>query len=504
MKPASTPIATPLDAWAAAVAVLAALPTDAAGLRRLDEPTLLKLNSLSASAARLLGSGSAIIAGEIAHRSRPALGMNGLAQRTGHRTPERFLAATTGATKQQVLTALSAGKLLVEIADDGAVDEITGEVQCPSQPWLRPVASAVSAGDLSTSAAQSIGTGLGFPNSAVMAKQLELAAAQLVGEARAGLDADRLWKRAREVRDELDVAGITVREDERRALRGLTHYELPGGGGRATWTMDPETYAIFKETYDRSTSPKLGGVRFVSEKQVSKAAAINADERTPAQLASDAFLQLIQLGAAADPTCMLGTGAPVIRITVAESALEAGIGFGRIEGQADPVSLQTVERLLCGGDQLRMGFDPVANVLDLEKEQRLFSRRQREVLSVKFGGCMDPGCDRPPSWCEAHHILHWARDKGKTLLENGILLCTWHHLKYHNEGYEIERDDLGQYWLIPPKTRNPYQKPLAMPLKSRALDDVWRTQAARRAGRRGTQRCTPSAEPRPDRSAPAN
>jgi hypothetical protein len=478
MSPTTAPTLDPLDAWAGVLVALEQVPTDALALRGLDEKKLLQINDLQAQASRRLGAGGAVIAGEVAHRSRPALGMSGLAQRTGFRTPERLITQTTGVTKRQALTALSAGKLMAEIADDGAVDEVSGEVLSPTQPWLRAVASAVSAGQISVSAAQSIGSGLGYPNSAVTTAQLEVAAGRLVDEAIGGMDADRLWKRARDARDELDVAGVKVRETELLELRGITHFPLAAGGGKAIWTMDPETYAAFTDIYNRSTSPKLGGVRFVSKVQSGRAATIGADERTPVQLASDAFLQLVKLGADTSPDFLLGSGAPIIRITVAEEALETGIGFGKIEGQDEPVSMDTVQRLLCGGDSIRMGFDKQGNVLDLGAEQRLFSKRQREVLAVKFGHCMDPNCDRPPSWTEAHHIKQWVRDKGKTLIDNGILLCKWHHLKYHNEGYEIEVDASGGYWQIPPKSVDPEQKLVAMPLKSTAIADLWRRKAA--------------------------
>jgi hypothetical protein len=475
---ALTDIIDPLTAWSGVVAALESLPTDVASLRGLSEDMFLQINDLQAQASRRLGAGGALIAGEVAHRSRPALGMSGLAQRAGFRTPERLLTQTTGVTKQQAITALTAGKLMGEIADDGKVDAVTGEVLAATQPWLRPVASAVSAGRVSTSAAQAIGSGLGIPNSAVTADQLEVAAARLVGEVVAGMDADRVWKRARDARDELDVAGVKIREAELFETRGLSHFPLPTGGGKAIWTMDPETYAAFTDIYDRSTSPKRGGVRFVSKEQSERAATIAADDRTPVQLASDAMLQLMKLGADSNPNLLLGSGAPVIRITVAEEALDSGIGFGRIEGQDAPVSIDTVQRLLCGGDSIRMGFDRKGNVLDLEAEQRLFSKRQREVLAVKFGKCMDPSCERPPSWTEAHHLRQWVRDKGKTLIENGILLCKWHHLKYHNEGYEIEVDEDGNYWQIPPVSVDPQQERVAMPLKSTAIADLWRTRKA--------------------------
>lgn len=472
--------ASAVDSWSRVVAALEGLSRDPLVLRGVDERTVLAVNGLQARAARLLGAGAAVIAGEIAYRSRPALGMSGLAQRTGFRTPERFLTQTTGVTKQQAVRAVSAGSLMGEIAAEGGVDEVTGEVLVPPKPWLRPVAAAVAAGELSTAAAQVIGSGLGCPNSAVTAAQLETTAASLVAQALAGVDADRLARLARDARDELDAAGVALREEEARQARSLTHFPLPSGGGKAIWTMDPETYAEFVDVYNRATSPKLGGVRFVSADQAERARLIASDGRTAVQLASDALLQVLRLGAGANPAVLLGSGAPVIRITVREDDLQTGTGFGTIEGAgagaAGPgtaVSIPTVQRMLCGGESIRIGFDRHGTVMDVEREQRLYSKRQGEVLAVKFGGCMDPGCDRPPSWCERHHILQWKRDRGKTVIENGILLCRWHHLKYHNEGYEIERDSFGNYWQIPPARIDPERRRVAMPLKSNAIRRLW-------------------------------
>ncbi|WP_242419678.1 HNH endonuclease signature motif containing protein, partial [Frankia sp. CpI1-P] len=31
----------------------------------------------------------------------------------------------------------------------------------------------------------------------------------------------------------------------------------------------------------------------------------------------------------------------------------------------------------------------------------------RRALAARDRGCTFPGCDRPPSWCEAHHVIHW-------------------------------------------------------------------------------------------------
>jgi hypothetical protein len=59
---------------------------------------------------------------------------------------------------------------------------------------------------------------------------------------------------------------------------------------------------------------------------------------------------------------------------------------------------------------------------------------------VRDGGCRLPGCDRRHSWCDAHHIVHWA-EGGATALSNLILLCRQHHRTIHAGRARLEMDD---------------------------------------------------------------
>jgi hypothetical protein len=61
----------------------------------------------------------------------------------------------------------------------------------------------------------------------------------------------------------------------------------------------------------------------------------------------------------------------------------------------------------------------------------------RRALVVRDRSCAFPGCDRSPSWCDAHHIRHWA-DGGETALENLVLLCRRHHRIVHHGRFRIE------------------------------------------------------------------
>ena len=52
--------------------------------------------------------------------------------------------------------------------------------------------------------------------------------------------------------------------------------------------------------------------------------------------------------------------------------------------------------------------------------------------------CAYPGCDRPHTWCDAHHVVHWA-DGGPTALPNLLLLCRRHHRMVHQrDGFRLE------------------------------------------------------------------
>ena len=462
-----------LERYRAAAAVLAELPADAALYSAASESALLEANQLFATSQVFLRNGGALIAGQIAHRSAPELGSQGLAQRAGHRTAVQFVKATTGTTGRDAVTAVRVGELMREAAAEGEVDLVTGEVATPSQPWLAPVTQALGARTISIEAAEAIRSGLGTPTSAITADQLQDAATQLC-EAATRLDPDALTREAHAFRDEIDLDGVALREEERRQKRSLRLYVQPDGTTKLVWIMDPETAATVRDLYDRATSPKLGGVRFVDPERQSLADEILRDERTPDQIASDGFEQLLRLGADADPRFLLGSGAPVIRLTATKTAFERGTGPARIEGQFSPVSISSAWRLSCEGGVAGIVLDDAGLVLDFGREQRFFTRKQKEALAILWGGCACPGCDRPPSWTEAHHIVFWKRDNGETDLADGILLCRHHHLLFHNNGWEIQRDKNSRYWLIPPPERDPDQVPIELVSKNPAMRDLRR------------------------------
>jgi len=472
---ASSPLARTV---ALAVDALRAVPTTVPDYRVLDDSTLLTLNTLTAEAARLTHTHAALLAGEIAHRSAPELGSQGLAQRAGHRTAEQFVKVTHGSSGRAATTALRAGVLLAEMADEGSLDLATGDVSTPTQPWLREIAFALQSGSISVEQADAISFHLGVPNSAVTGEQLASLAAELCDTARvradgsAGLDVDHLVRLTRMRREELDLESVRLREDEQYDARAYKLIELPTGAGRLILELDPESLVLVKQTIHRAVSPKLRTVRFFDPTEKAKVDTILTDTRTPAQLGFDAIIQLLLLGANSNPAFLLGTGAPHIRVTTTLKALESGDGIVRVEGSSALMSMRTLKRLHCTGGVTALLFDEHLQPLDIGREQRLFTTAQRIVLAVLWGGCAAPGCDAPVSWCEAHHINEWAAHHGKTDVADGILLCKHHHLLFHNNGWHIRRNDHGEYWLIPPPTLDPDQTPRLLQPKTGNMRDL--------------------------------
>jgi hypothetical protein len=79
-------------------------------------------------------------------------------------------------------------------------------------------------------------------------------------------------------------------------------------------------------------------------------------------------------------------------------------------------------------------------------------------LAKRDGGCAFPGCDRPPSWCEAHHAGDPWACAGETNLDQGVLLCCFHHRLVHNTDWEVRIvDEIPEF--LPPAALDPDRRP---------------------------------------------
>ncbi len=119
------------------------------------------------------------------------------------------------------------------------------------------------------------------------------------------------------------------------------------------------------------------------------------------------------------------------------------LGFG------GPVSATTADLISCDSTLTAVIVDGAGAPLDVGRAERLFTPNIRKGLAVRDRGCAFPGCGRPVSWCDAHHIQPW-NSAGTTCVDNGVLLCRSHHTAIHHGGWQVYLGPDRHPWFIPP------------------------------------------------------
>lgn len=450
------------SSFRATASAVARFDSGAAAFAGLDDDQLLAAQESISLLQRQLDVIKAWSAAEIARRSGVELGYNGLARRKGFVNAEALLQSVTGATRADASKYVRMGRMMAGLDESPETGVLS---------WQGVLATSVESGSLSVEAANAIRTGL--DGASVPADDVGMVrAVEFLVDSASEVNADQLLRQAREQRDELDAGGIATRERERRELRYFGARRRPDGMVVGSFALADEDGALALAIYEQATGPRSVGPRFI-DPDGPVANTSDDDPRTGGQRAADAFIGLLRVGVDADPRFVFGHDRPSVRVLVNVDTLAARTGHGRIEGGTDPISFETIERHLCESGVIGVAFDGDGRCVNVGRDHRLFTKRQRIGLAARDGGCRFPGCERPPSWTEAHHIDYWGRDGGETNIDDGILLCRLHHLLIHNNHWQIRRDGAG-YSLIPPPEIDPKQVPRSMPSKQPLVRELTR------------------------------
>jgi hypothetical protein len=122
-----------------------------------------------------------------------------------------------------------------------------------------------------------------------------------------------------------------------------------------------------------------------------------------------------------------------------------------------PISSKTVERWACDCTMTRVLMQDSV-VIDVGRATRVIEGPRRRALNARDQHCVWPGCERPASWSDGHHLVHWCYG-GTSELENLVLLCHRHHRMVHEGDWQIVKTDEGQIVPIPPTvTFGPYPR----------------------------------------------
>ncbi|PXA70678.1 HNH endonuclease signature motif containing protein [Cryobacterium arcticum] len=150
------------------------------------------------------------------------------------------------------------------------------------------------------------------------------------------------------------------------------------------------------------------------------------DERTGGEKRAD-ILRGILTQVAQDPrTPTMGGMPPTVMVHVNATDLLKNSGVGWIDGVEGPVSMKSINQMIDNGGMQPIFFGGNGAVLGLGSKARCFSPLQRKAITARDGGCIIPGCTCPPQWCEVHHVEPWQYG-GRTHVDNGVLLCWYHH-----------------------------------------------------------------------------
>ncbi|MCG5465379.1 HNH endonuclease [Micromonospora sp. MED01] len=243
--------------------------------------------------------------------------------------------------------------------------------------------------------------------------------------------------------DLADAAAKAAMEAEAaRAARDrhLTLSEQTDGRLRLTGILDAETAGLLRAAIDPLTTPSGPD-----------------DQRSPGQRRHDALTDVCRLSLRTSDLPEHGNDPAQIVVISTYDALTAKLDAGTLDTGLT-LTPEAVRRLACDAGVLPAVLGGAGQILDVGRQRRLITGPLRRALVLRDRGCAFPGCDRPPRWCDAHHIEHWA-DGGLTSLANAVLLCGYHHRHIHHSDWSVRLGSDGHPEFTPPAWLDPEQVP---------------------------------------------
>ncbi|GAA1293153.1 HNH endonuclease signature motif containing protein [Pseudonocardia aurantiaca] len=192
-----------------------------------------------------------------------------------------------------------------------------------------------------------------------------------------------------------------------------------------------------------------------------KAAPLTADDaRTAAQRQADALADVCGFVLDHGDLPQAGGRRPHLNVLVRLEDLEhrcrsALLDFGGVPAPA------ALRMLACDAAVIPVVLGGTSQPLDVGRSTRTIPDGLRRAVAARGRGCEYPGCGRPPSWCEVHHVIPW-QDGGDTALHNCVMVCRAHHRLLHHSDWIVRlRHGLPEF--IPPVWIDPRRKPRAAP-----------------------------------------
>ncbi len=249
---------------------------------------------------------------------------------------------------------------------------------------------------------------------------------------------------------------------ERRALASAWFTGQFGSDGiaRGRFALPNLTFAMLKKHLDALSSPRrvaTGTGTDDDRAPTGPLAETTAHELPYGNRLGRALCELIE-HLPADGHPQQGVANATVVVTIDEAKLRAGAGEAVLD-TGGTISIGESRRLACNAGILPIVLAGTSKILDLGTTKRLFDRYQRLALATRDQGCVFPGCERPPAWTEAHHRIPWSRG-GPTDIDNGCLLCSFHHHLIHQGEWDLTVAPDGITEVVPPARIDPQRRPI--------------------------------------------
>jgi len=130
---------------------------------------------------------------------------------------------------------------------------------------------------------------------------------------------------------------------------------------------------------------------------------------------------------------------PEVSVLIDIETLRDGVHDNTVSETSDGVPLppDVIRRMACDADILPIVLGGDSEVLDVGREKRLATRRQRTALKNMYSTCGFPGCTVTFDACKIHHVTPWEHG-GTTNLDNLLPLCEReHHHLVHEGGWQL-------------------------------------------------------------------
>lgn len=324
-------------------------------------------------------------------------------------------------------------------ADLGSRRSLSGEFLPPIFP---AIAQAIAEGAISDQHAHVITKTIDALPAAVQADYDTAVEQTLVKQART-LDPIQLAHLAHGVADRLDPDGTLNTEADHARRRGLTLARRPDGSAHIEGELTSACTEALLSVLDATArpTPAADGAR---------------DPRSPAQRRHDGLLDALLLTLRSGQLPHTGGVATTIVLTMTVEQLQSRTGLVST-GHGSLISIEQALTLATDTRLIPVIFGTCKNVTAYGSTQRIFTEGQRLAMIARDQGCSFPACDTPPLWCQAHHITDYALG-GPTTIDNGTLLCGYHHREHEKMGWTCHITDGHPTW-TPPPWIDPHQTP---------------------------------------------